>query len=89
MLAGEARKRDNKRLWHEALSNAGVWGRASRLGLTIGLLQAVVNQGDYWLRDEVTLSVAVKSLLTPLITFSVALVSGAATYVERHRDEME
>ncbi|MGH8584297.1 MAG: hypothetical protein ACREWG_16300 [Gammaproteobacteria bacterium] len=89
VLAGEACKRGKTQMWREALSNTGVWMRACRLGMSVGLLQALVNQGDHWLSGAVTLSVAVKSLLTPLITVSVALVSGAATYVERHRDEDE
>jgi hypothetical protein len=80
---------DRKKLWREALMNRGVWCRACKLGLSVGLLQAVINQGDYWLSHAVSLSIAVKSLLTPLITFSVAFVSAATTYVEKHRDEQE
>ncbi len=80
-------KPDGNELWREALSNRGVWRRACKLGLSVGLLQAIINQGDYWLSHAVSPSVAVKSLLTPLITFSVALVSAATTYVEKHRDD--
>jgi hypothetical protein len=74
-------------LWHEALSDRGVWRRDCKLGLSVGLLQAIINQGDYWLSHALSPEVAFKSLLTPLITFSVALVSAATTYVEKHRDE--
>ncbi len=76
-------------LWREALSNRGVWWRACKLGLSVGFLQAIINQGDYWLNHAVSPMVAIKTLLTPLITFSVALVSAAATHVEKNRYEQE
>ncbi len=87
LLEGDVRKPVGKESWREALSNRGVWRRALKLGLSVGILQAIINQGDYWLSHAVSPSVAVKSLLTPLITFSVALVSAALTYVEKHRDD--
>ncbi len=34
-----------KQLWLEALSNRGVWCRVCKLELSVGLLQAVINQG--------------------------------------------
>jgi hypothetical protein len=60
-----------------------VWRRAALLGLTIGVLQAAVHQGEHWVHHEVNLSVIVKTLFSPLITFAVAFLSGAAAWVER------
>ncbi|MCI0732367.1 MAG: hypothetical protein L0Y38_00915 [Methylococcaceae bacterium] len=80
-------KTDRKQSWRGALSNRGVWWRACKLGLSVGFLQAIINQGDYWLNHAVSPMVAIKTLLTPLITFSVALVSAAATHVEKHRND--
>jgi hypothetical protein len=78
-----------KQLWCDALSNREVWWRACKLGFSVGFLQAIINHGDYWLNQAVSPSVAVKTLLTPLITFSVALVSAAATHVEKQRYEQK
>ena len=60
-----------------------MWLRGARLGLSIGVLQAVINQGDVWLADNETFGTVVKTIVSPLITFSVALVSAAATYVDK------
>ena len=40
-------------------------------------------QADVWLAHEQTAGTVVKTILSPLITFSVALVSAAATYVDK------
>ncbi len=66
---------DKKRLWLEALSNPGVWKRVCQLGLSVSLLQAVINQGDIWLGHAVSRLVVVKTVLTPLVTLAVALIS--------------
>jgi hypothetical protein len=65
-----------------ALRDARVWRRAAKLGLTVGLLQVAVNQGDHWIRLHITAPLIFKSLLSPLLTFSVALGSAALA----HRD---
>ncbi len=51
------------------------WKRAARIGLTIGLLQVAINQGDRWLGDQIDAATVLKSILSPLLTFSVALLS--------------
>lgn len=56
-----------------------IWGRAAALGLSVGMLQVVINQGDAWLGHKVTRAVIVKSILSPLVTLSVALISAART----------
>ncbi len=76
---------DKRRLWREALSDSSVWSRACKLGLSVGLIQVAINQGDFWLNHRVSLMVIIKSVLTPLVTLSVALISAAATYVEKQR----
>ncbi|MBI2517816.1 MAG: hypothetical protein HYV95_13010 [Opitutae bacterium] len=57
-----------------------VWLRAARFSLPVGLLQVAINQGDHWLHGQVTPVVLAKSLLTPLVTYSVALCTAIATY---------
>lgn len=67
--------------WH-ACRQPAVWRRACRLGLTVGLVQVALNQGDHWLRHEVDAVVVLKSLLSPLLSFSIAFASAVATHVE-------
>ena len=55
------------------------------VGLPIGLLQSVINQGDVWLRHEQTAGTVAKTFISPLVTFSVALVSAAGVWVEQNR----
>lgn len=72
-------------LWVQAFRQASVWRRAAVVGLPIGLLQAVINQGDVWLRHEQTVGTVVKTLVSPLVTFAVALISAAGVWVEQQR----
>ena len=60
-----------------------MWLRAVKLGLTVGLLQATINQGDHWLRGELNRAVIIKSVVSPLIGFTLVLVSAAETWVQR------
>jgi hypothetical protein len=73
-------------LWKRALCDAGVWRRACICGLPVGFLQALINQGEFWLQHRVTGIVAIKTVVTPLVTFSVALLSAAGFYVDRNRN---
>jgi len=66
-----------------AFRQRSVWLRAVKLGLTVGLLQATINQGDHWLRGEITRAVIIKSIVSPLIGFTLVLVSAAETWVQR------
>jgi hypothetical protein len=77
--------RRQRSLWIEALLQPMVWRRASIFGVPVGILQAVINQGDFWWRHAVDGVVLTKSIVSPLVTFSVALMSAAATYVEKSR----
>lgn len=72
-------------LWMQAFRQASVWRRAAVVGLPIGVLQAVINQGDVWLRHEQTVGTVVKTLVSPLVTFAVALISAAGVWVEQQR----
>jgi hypothetical protein len=78
--ASASRKRQ---LWAKALRQRSVWMRALRLGLPVGLLQATINQGDYWIHGPVDRVVIVKSIVSPLIGFTLVLFSAAATWVQR------
>ena len=70
-------------LWREAFRQRAVWLRAVKLGLTVGLLQAAINQGDHWVRGEVDRVVILKSIVSPLIGFTLVLFSAAETWVQR------
>ncbi len=72
-------------LWKQALTHWGVWKRSLVIGLTVGAIQVVVNQGDHWLHWRVDGVVIVKTLITPLIGLSVALFSAAGAFVELQR----
>lgn len=75
-----------RELWRQALSQSSVWLRALKLGFTTGLLQAAVNQGDHWLAGSVDHTVIIKTIVSPLIGFTLVLFSAAATWVERSLD---
>jgi len=45
----------------------------------------VINQGDFLWEHAVTTGVIAKTIVSPLITFRVALIAAAATWVENQR----
>jgi hypothetical protein len=77
-MAATRRAPVSRRL-REALHDAVVWRRTLLLGLPVGLLQAVLNQGDHWWRHQVDAVVVAKTILSPLLSCSIAFVSAAAT----------
>ncbi len=77
------RRTERRELWAQALSQRSVWLRACKLGLSAGLLQAAVNQGDRWLHHTVDSTVIIKSIVSPLIGFLLVLFSAAQTWVQR------
>ena len=79
----EARRTQKRELWAQALSQRSVWLRACKLGLSAGLLQAAVNQGDRWINHTVDSTVIIKSIVSPLIGFALVLFSAAQTWVQR------
>jgi hypothetical protein len=66
----------------QACRHPAVWSRAAKLGLVVGLIQVSLNQGDHWLRGEITPGVVIKSILSPLLSFTIAFASAAATQAE-------
>jgi hypothetical protein len=74
---------DSRTLWMRALRERSVWARALKFGLTAGLLQAAVNQGDHWLHHEVGAAVIVKTIVSPLIGLTLVLFTSAATWVQK------
>ncbi len=70
-------------LWRQAFHQRSVWMRAVKLGLTVGFLQAAINQGDHWLGQAVDRTVLLKSIVSPLIGFTLVLFSAAETWVQR------
>ncbi|MBI3857554.1 MAG: hypothetical protein HY293_17880 [Planctomycetes bacterium] len=71
--------------WAGAMTQGSVWRRALKLGLTVGLLQAAIHQGDAWWRGDLRMTVIAKSILSPVVGFALVLVSAAATWVQEHR----
>ena len=76
-------------LWAQAFRQRSVWLRAVRLGLSVGFLQAVVNQGDHWMSGSVDGTVLLKSIVSPLIGFALVLVSAAETWVQRSAEQFQ
>ena len=72
-------------LYRDALRRRAVWVRAAKLGLVVGFIPVSLNQGDHWLRHQVTTAVVVKTILSPLLSFSIAFASCVATHVENLR----
>ncbi len=54
-----------------------VWSRTLSIGLPVGLLQAVINQGDLWLAGAVTGAVVLKTFLSPMVSCAIAFASAA------------
>jgi hypothetical protein len=76
----------NRHLWLAAMRQRTVWMRVLKVGLPVGVLQAVLNQGDVWYHHQATGLTLFKTLISPLVTSSVALVSAAATWVEKQSE---
>jgi hypothetical protein len=73
--------------WREAFCQRSVWLRALRLGTPVGVLQAVINQGDVWLHHQQTLETVIKTVASPVIGTTLVLVSAAATWVQKTTEE--
>lgn len=80
---------DKRELWLQALRQRSVWLRALKFGFTAGLLQAAVNQGDFWWRGAVGPTVVVKTIVSPLIGFTLVLFTSAATWVQKSVEQNE
>ncbi|MBI3417670.1 MAG: hypothetical protein HY043_20450 [Verrucomicrobia bacterium] len=74
-------------LWRRAFRQKSVWRRATTFGLSVGMLQAAINQGDHWLRHAVDSTVIAKTIISPLVGFTLVLFSSAGTWVERTLDK--
>ncbi len=68
-----------------AFGEPAVWRRAARLGLLVGLIQVALNQGDHWVRGEVTKVVIIKSASSVLFAIVVVLLASASTRAEAIR----
>ena len=75
-------------LWRKAFRQKSVWRRAATFGLSVGLLQAAINQGDHWLRHAVDSTVIAKTIISPLVGFTLVLFSSAGTWVERSLNKL-
>ena len=70
--------------WH-ALRERAVWLRAAKLGLVVGFIQVSLNQGDHWLRGEVTPLIVLKSISSLLFAMLVVLLASVSTRAESLR----
>ena len=68
-----------------ALREPAVWRRAARLGLLVGLIQVALNQGDHWVRGEITRVLILKSTSSILVAILVVLLASASTRAEALR----
>lgn len=66
-----------------ACADAQVWRRTLLIGLPVGFLQAALNQGDHWWRHQVDAIVVTKTLLCPLLSCSIVLISAVCTRAEQ------
>ena len=78
---------DKRLLWRQAFRQRSVWLRACKLGLSVGCLQATINQGDVWLRHAADTTVVAKTIASPLIGFTLVLFSAAGTWVEKSLEQ--
>jgi hypothetical protein len=60
-----------------------------KFGLSVGLLQAAVNQGDLWLHHDTDLRVIAKTIASPMISFALVLFTSAATWAQQSRKQNE
>lgn len=68
-----------------ALREPAVWWRAARLGLLVGFIQVALNQGDHWVKGEITRIIMLKSAASILVAILVVLLASASTRVEALR----
>ncbi len=61
--------------------------RAGKLAASVGTIQVVLNQGDYWMRGAVTGMVVLKTIMTPVVTFAVSLYAAAETKTAQLKNE--
>ena len=80
-MAGSQTPKPSAPSYLRALICAEVWKRAAPIGLSVALVQVALNQGDHWLHHQVTTGVVIKTILSPLVTHSVAVLSAASTHV--------
>lgn len=71
--------------YFRALREPAVWRRAARLGLLVGLIQVALNQGDHWVKGEITRVVVLKSISSILVAVLVVLLASASTRAEALR----
>jgi hypothetical protein len=75
--------RSNRRRYLAACRDPQVWRRTLALGLPVGLMQAALNQGDHWWQHHVDATVVAKTVLSPLLSCSIAFVSAISTQAAR------
>ena len=66
--------------WRDPL----VWRYSLLLGLPVALFQAALNQGDHWWRHEIISADIVKSILSPVLSCTIAFLSAAISRSNRN-----
>ena len=82
-MSSESRRRSHYWL---ALRERAVWRRAAKLGLVVGFIQVSLNQGDHWLRGDVTPRLILKSVSSLMFAILVVLLASASTRAEALRN---
>lgn len=78
-----------RELWLLALRQSSVWRRALKFGLTTGLLQAAVNQGDVWLHHAQTIETILKTIASPFIGVTIVLIAAVETWVQKTLEQQK
>lgn len=60
--------------------------RALLFGTPVGIVQAAIHQGSAWIHGPVDGSVVLKSLMSPLLSFTLVWVGGALAARNRETD---
>ena len=72
-----------RELWQQAFRQPVVWRRTLKLGLTAGVLQAAINQGDVWLHHTQTAGTVLKTALSPVISCTLVFLAAAEMWVQK------
>lgn len=72
-----------RELWIRAMADPATWGRALRVGVPVGLLQAAIHQGDAWLRLAVDARIVLKTAVSPLVGFALVWAGAAGALVTK------
>ena len=71
--------------WFELALSRIIVRRSLRVGLVVGTLLTVINQGDVLLSGAISAEVVAKILLTYCVPYAVSTYAGVGALLEEHR----